>query len=84
MSTAGDFAVSQPFKNFIHDFSVKVCLFFGKFELCNSVISQMAPIIIDELTMFVFSPKYFCSRVVGFCTDPYKVLKPEAYIDRMI
>jgi len=74
MSMADQFAVSEGFKNFIQKFSTSVCLIFEKYELCNSVVSQMAPIIIDELTMFVFAPTYFCSRVVGFCKDPYKVL----------
>lgn len=44
----------------------------------------MISTILNELPEFLTAPRYFCGRVTGACKNPYTVLEPQTFIDRVI
>ena len=56
-----------------------------KREVCMGAVYDMGPIVASELVNSVFEPKYFCSRIVGFCSRPvFKTLESSDYVEKVI
>jgi hypothetical protein len=74
----GDSIIAAPV--FMHGFEsvlTWICHWGMNKSVCEGMIVEMTEIILPELVDSVFSPKYFCSRVVGTCANPhYTTLRP--------
>lgn len=44
----------------------------------------MISVILPELTTFLLSPSYFCGRITGSCTNKWKAIDPNEFIDRQL
>lgn len=54
-------------------------------DVCIGAIKEMGEVVVPQLIHSVFSPKYFCSRISGFCSKPeYKTLKSQDFVDRLL
>lgn len=54
-------------------------------EVCAGAITAMGDVLIPQLTKFMMTPDYSCSRLFGFCNSPkWYTLSSEDYIRRMI
>jgi len=68
----------------MEDFSVFLCQFGMDKLVCRGAVHTMISTIMNELPEFLTSPRYFCGRVTGACSNPYKVLDPKLFIDRVV
>lgn len=75
---------SRVFQSSLENFAVFFCGFGMDKFVCKGAVHTMISTILNELPEFLTAPKYFCGRVTGACRNPYKVLKPETFIDRVL
>ena len=75
---------SQAVQGGLEDFAVFICQFGMHKDVCQGAVHTMISTIMNELPEFLTAPKYFCGRVVGACANPYKVLDPQDFIDRVL
>lgn len=52
-----------------------------KREVCKGAVEEMGDVLVPVLLESTLSPKYFCSRMVGFCFNPkFRTLKSADYV----
>ena len=75
---------SSVFQNSLESFAVFFCQFGVDKTVCKGAVHTMISTILNELPEFLTAPRYFCGRVTGACKNPYTVLEPQTFIDRVI
>jgi len=74
--------------SFLQDNLENIAVFLCKFgidsDVCRGAVHTMISTILNELPEFITSPRYFCGRVTGACSNPYKTLDPQLFINEKL
>ena len=61
------------------------CGFFLNKTVCSGAVHEMGNVLVPQMTEFLLTGNYSCSRTFGFCSAPtWTTLNPEDYIRRLM
>jgi sphingomyelin phosphodiesterase len=80
-----DFFINNPIVRPALEWIAARTLCTDELEVCVGAVKEMGDIIVPQIFEHLFAPKYACSRMLGFCSNPsWKTLDDQEYIDRVL
>ena len=61
------------------------CSFYMNETVCSGAVHEMGDVLVPQMTEFLLTGNYSCSRLLGFCATPtWTTQNPEDYIRRLM